>query len=50
MDTTIKEVDFEKWCKTCKYEKREEEEDPCWDCLDQPWRENSTKPIEWEEK
>ena len=45
-----KEVDFHKYCPTCKHYNKEESEDPCWDCLDQGWNEDSHKPIKWEEK
>lgn len=44
------EVDFEKWCPLCKYEKLDEEEDPCWYCLEEPANEDSTKPVEFVEK
>ena len=45
-----KEVDFAKYCKTCKYGKLPEHEDPCDDCLMHPCNENSHKPVKWEEK
>ncbi len=43
-------VDFETYCKTCKYEKTDEGEDPCNDCLSVPARENTRKPERWVEK
>lgn len=44
-----KEVRFDVYCKTCKnYEKRESE-DPCFDCLNQGWNEDSHKPIYYDE-
>ena len=43
-------VDFETYCKTCKYEKTDEGEDPCNDCLAVPARENTRKPERWVEK
>lgn len=45
-----KEVYFGDYCKTCKYEKNLESEDPCYDCLNEPVNEDSHKPIRWEEK
>jgi len=45
-----KEVRFDIYCKTCKYYNKEEHEDPCWDCLNEGWNENSNKPIYWKEK
>lgn len=45
-----KEVYFGDYCKTCKHEKVSEQDDPCYDCLDNPVNEYSHKPIRWEEK
>lgn len=45
----IKEVYFNKYCKTCKYYENRENEDPCYDCLDQGWNEDSHKPINYKE-
>lgn len=45
-----KEVYFGDYCKTCKYEKVSEQDDPCYDCLNNPVNEDSHKPIRWEEK
>lgn len=50
MDVEYKEVDFEKYCKTCKYEKLEEKFDPCNECLDEPVNLQSGKPVRWEPK
>lgn len=44
-----KEVYFDEYCGKCKYADLEENEDPCWDCLTQPWNYDSHKPIEFEE-
>lgn len=43
-------VDFEKYCKTCKHKNKGEDEDPCWDCLEIPVREDSRKPEHYEEE
>lgn len=48
MSTKI--VDFEKYCKTCKFETSKETEDPCDDCLYIPAREDSHKPEFYKEK
>lgn len=45
-----KEVYFDEYCKTCKYENLAEEEDPCYDCLQYPSNEDSHKPIRWKSK
>lgn len=45
-----KEVYFGDYCKTCKYEKSLESEDPCYDCLNEPVNEDSHKPVCWEDK
>lgn len=46
----MKEVDFEKYCKTCKNNKLKEEETPCYECLSIPARPYSHKPERYEEK
>lgn len=43
-------VDFERYCKTCKHEKRPETDYPCFVCLSIPVRMNSRKPEKWEKK
>lgn len=45
-----KEVRFDMYCKECKHYEKSEAEDPCFDCLDQGWNEDSHKPIMFEEK
>lgn len=50
MNQTNKEVDFASWCKKCKHRRCSEDEEPCRECLDVPGREDSHKPIKWEEK
>lgn len=49
-DEELREVDFEAYCKTCKYEKRPEEQNPCCDCLEEPLNLFSQKPVKWEGK
>ena len=36
MNDGYKEVYFDQYCKTCRYEKRSEDKDPCFDCLNEP--------------
>ena len=43
-------VDFEKYCKICKYEKLAEIEDPCDECLNNPSNIDSRKPISFQDK
>lgn len=43
-------VDFEKYCKTCKYEKKKDTDNPCNECLDTCAREGTDKPERWREK
>lgn len=50
MDENMKDVDFDKYCKTCKNEKLKEEEDPCYECLTEGARQDSHKPARWEAK
>lgn len=47
---SIKEVYFDKYCKTCKHEKKDEYEEPCDDCLEEPVNLYSHKPVRWEEE
>lgn len=47
-------VDFNKWCKTCKYADLKKDKNgvmpmPCDECLGQGLNKNSTKPIEYVE-
>lgn len=45
-----REVDFYKYCRTCKYEENDENEKPCYECLKHPANINSRKPINYKEK
>lgn len=45
-----KVVDYNRWCKTCKYEKKKEEEVPCDECLETPLNFETTQPVKWEKK
>lgn len=50
MDTTTKIVEFGQYCPTCRNFEKEEDEDPCCDCLNIEVRDNSHKPEYWVEK
>lgn len=50
MEDTYKEVYFNEYCKTCKHEKLSEQDDPCFECLNEPVNLYSHKPVNWEEK
>lgn len=50
MESIYKEVYFDQYCKTCKYEKCPETDETCDFCLDHPVNADSHKPINWEEK
>ena len=45
-----KEVRFDIYCKQCKHYEKKETEDPCWECLNNNWNENSHKPVLFDEK
>lgn len=49
MDNTYKEVYFDQYCNKCVNEHTDESDDPCYDCLATPARENSHKPINFKE-
>lgn len=46
----MKEVYFDKYCKTCKNKDVKEEDDPCHECLEEPANMDSHKPMRYEEK
>lgn len=45
-----KEVRFDIYCKKCKNYEKKETEDPCWECLNNGWNENTHEPVMFEEK
>lgn len=50
MDSTgMKEVYFDKYCKSCKHSSVAEDSNPCNECLSEPARVYSHKPIRYEE-
>ena len=49
MEYPYKEVHFHDYCVKCKYYDRKEEEDPCFDCLEEPVNLYSHKPLKFEE-
>lgn len=48
MEDVYKEVYFDQYCKTCKHKDKEENEDPCFDCLAEPANVYSHKPVRYE--
>lgn len=50
MEDTYKEVYFGHYCRTCKHQNLSDQEDPCFDCLNEPVNLYSHKPVKWEEK
>lgn len=50
MEDTYKEVYFGQYCKTCKHEKKAEDEDPCFECLSEPVNLYSHMPVRYEVK
>lgn len=50
MEYLYKEVYFDKYCKTCKYEDVDDVKDPCDDCLGEPANVQSHKPVYYEER
>lgn len=49
MEHEYKEVYFDQYCKSCKHKDTDEKDDPCCECLDEPFNLNSHKPVRWEE-
>lgn len=50
MERSYKEVYFDQYCETCKHKEVFEGEDPCEDCLSEPFNIDSHKPVRWEEE
>ena len=48
MDDNMKEVEFFKYCGTCKYSANKAHEDPCNECLEFPARYGTEKPFNYE--
>ena len=46
---STKEVRFDIYCEKCKHYEKRENEDPCFQCLDQGWNIDSHKPIMYDE-
>ena len=49
-DSELKEVRFDKYCKTCKHYILEEYKDPCNECLEIGMREGTEKPDRYVEE
>lgn len=49
MEYPYKLVHFHDYCVKCKYYDRKEEEDPCFECLENPVNLYSHKPLKFEE-
>ena len=47
MDNKYKEVYFDIYCKSCKYDELHDHDEPCNDCLDHPVNVDSHKPVRW---
>ena len=50
MEHPYKEVYFDEYCKSCKYEKTDEKDDPCDECMMNPVNLYSHKPVNWKQK
>lgn len=50
MNEAYKEVYFHEYCSKCKYSKLRDDEDPCHECLENPFNLYSHKPTKFEEK
>ena len=49
MEEDYREVDFHKYCDTCKHRNLDEVKDPCNECLSEPINLYTDKPTKWEE-
>lgn len=50
METHTKEVYFYLYCVTCAYKNNDAGEDPCDECLRNPYNEDSHKPINYKKE
>lgn len=50
MEGDLKEVYFNEYCNKCKHKSEKETDDTCNDCLTEAAREDSHKPVNFEEK
>lgn len=50
MEYIDKEVYFDIYCPTCKYYEKNENDEPCRDCMNEFVNTNSHKPKFWEDK
>ena len=50
MTEGMKEVYYDKYCNTCEFMNKREDEEPCDECLNEPGRMNSHKPLKYEER
>ena len=44
------EVRFDQYCAKCVHASKDENEDPCWDCLENPVNVYSRQPVYFKEK
>ena len=50
MQDDYREVRFDIYCETCKHKEKNENEEPCDECLEDSINLNTEKPVRWEEK
>ena len=50
MERVNKIVKYDLYCKNCEHFEKEDWEDPCHECLQTPARQDSHKPLYFEEK
>ena len=50
MEYEFKEVYFDQYCKTCVSKDVKENEEPCYECLDNPVNSYSHKPVKYVKK
>lgn len=49
MEENLKEVRYDLYCHTCVYKNNLEDQEPCYDCLNESSRYSSHKPYHWKE-
>lgn len=46
----FKDLYFNAYCRSCKFETKDEKDSPCEDCLNEPIQSYSNKPVYWVNK
>ena len=40
-------IEYEQYCKDCKFNKQDEDDYPCYECVGTPVKEDGKRPVYW---